>query len=73
MIWYWINIQKIQNNGIDVGIAIADIRKIPFFEELNVKKELVQGLKEMGLKEPTEIQTKAIPLIKQGKEKIWEK
>ncbi len=40
------------------------------FEELNVKKELVQGLKEMGLKEPTEIQTKAIPLIKQGKDVI---
>jgi ATP-dependent RNA helicase DeaD len=40
------------------------------FEELNVKKELVQGLNEMGLKEPTEIQTKAIPLIKQGKDVI---
>ena len=40
------------------------------FEDLNVNKELVQGLKEMGLKEPTEIQEKAIPLIKQGKDVI---
>jgi len=40
------------------------------FEELNVNKELVQGLREMGLKEPTEIQEKAIPLIKQGKDVI---
>jgi len=40
------------------------------FEELNVNKELVKGLKEMGLKEPTEIQIKAIPLIKQSKDVI---
>ena len=40
------------------------------FEELNINKELVQGLKEMGLTEPTEIQVKAIPLIKQGKDVI---
>ncbi len=40
------------------------------FEDLKVKKELVQGLNEMGLKEPTEIQVKAIPLIKQGKDVI---
>jgi ATP-dependent RNA helicase DeaD len=40
------------------------------FEDLNVKKELVHGLNEMGLKEPTEIQVKAIPLIKQGKDVI---
>jgi len=40
------------------------------FEDLNVKKELVQGLKEMGLTEPTDIQQKAIPLIKEGKDVI---
>jgi ATP-dependent RNA helicase DeaD len=40
------------------------------FEELNINKDIVQGLKEMGLKEPTEIQEKAIPLIKQGKDVI---
>ena len=40
------------------------------FEELNINKELVQGLKEMGLTEPTDIQVKAIPLIKQGKDVI---
>jgi ATP-dependent RNA helicase DeaD len=40
------------------------------FEELNINKDIVQGLKEMGLKEPTEIQVKAIPLIKQGKDVI---
>ena len=40
------------------------------FEDLNVKKELVQGLKEMGLTEPTDIQQKTIPLIKQGKDVI---
>ncbi len=40
------------------------------FEDLNINKEIVQGLKEMGLKEPTEIQVKSIPLIKQGKDVI---
>ncbi len=40
------------------------------FEELNINKEIVKGLQEMGLKEPTEIQEKAIPLIKQGKDVI---
>ena len=40
------------------------------FEELNINKELVRGLNEMGLTEPTEIQVKAIPLIKQGKDVI---
>jgi len=47
----------------------GDLDKM-IFEELNVNKELVQGLREMGLKEPTEIQEKAIPLIKQGKDVI---
>lgn len=40
------------------------------FEDLNVNGELVRGLNEMGLKEPTEIQEKAIPLIKQGNDVI---
>ena len=40
------------------------------FEELNIKPELVKGLKEIGVKEPTEIQKKTIPLIKEGKDVI---
>ncbi len=40
------------------------------FENLNVNKELVKGLNEMGVKEPTEIQEKSIPLIKKGRDVI---
>lgn len=40
------------------------------FESLNVKHELVKGLNETGVKEPTDIQEKTIPLIKQGKDVI---
>ncbi|MEK6948729.1 MAG: DEAD/DEAH box helicase [Nanoarchaeota archaeon] len=40
------------------------------FEELNVSPDIVKGLKEMGLVEPTKIQEKTIPLIKQGKDVI---
>jgi len=40
------------------------------FESLNVKQELVRGLSEIGVKEPTEIQEKTIPLIKEGKDVI---
>jgi len=44
------------------------------FEDLNVNKELVQGLKEMGLKEPTEIQEKATGkrCNKYIKDRLWE-
>ena len=40
------------------------------FESLNVNQELVKGLNEIGVKDPTEIQEKTIPLIKQGKDVI---
>jgi len=40
------------------------------FDELNINQELVKGLNEIGVKEPTEIQEKTIPLIKQGKDVI---
>lgn len=40
------------------------------FEELNVNKEIVSALKEMGITTPTMIQEKAIPLIKAGKDLI---
>jgi superfamily II DNA/RNA helicase len=40
------------------------------FEDLKINKEIVKGLSEMGLKEPTEIQVKAIPLIKGTKDVI---
>tara|TARA_Y100000310_G_scaffold255534_2_gene263047 strand:- start:7420 stop:8814 length:1395 start_codon:yes stop_codon:yes gene_type:complete len=40
------------------------------FEELKINKELVKGLKEIGVKEPTDIQVKTIPLIKEGKDVI---
>ncbi|MCH8331380.1 MAG: DEAD/DEAH box helicase [Bacteroidetes bacterium] len=36
------------------------------FESLNVKQELVKGLNEIGVKEPTEIQEQAIPQLISG-------
>lgn len=39
------------------------------FSELGVSKELIQGLKEFGIKNPTEIQERSIPyLLEQGKD-----
>lgn len=40
------------------------------FEELGVKTEIVKALNEMGIIEPTQIQEKAIPIIKAGKDLI---
>lgn len=40
------------------------------FTELNVKEEIVNALNELGIKEPTTIQQKAIPLVKAGKDII---
>jgi ATP-dependent RNA helicase DeaD len=40
------------------------------FEELKVKPEIVRALNELGITEPTTIQEKAIPFIKQGKDVI---
>lgn len=40
------------------------------FEEFNLKKEIVKALNEQGITNPTAIQTKAIPLIKAGKDLI---
>ena len=65
--FYAKNIQKIQNNGIDVGIAIADIRKILFFEELNVKfyKVLSKDIENYDLIEQL-ILTKKIVYVSTG-------
>ena len=40
------------------------------FESMNINHELVQGLSEMGLKVPTEIQEKSLPLIRKGRDVI---
>ncbi len=40
------------------------------FEQLGVMPPLVKALQELGFKEPTEIQAKAIPVIKEGKDLI---
>jgi len=40
------------------------------FERLNIRQEIIRGLKETGITHPTEIQEKAIPLIKSGKDVI---
>jgi len=40
------------------------------FEKLNIRPELVRGLKEIGIEKPTSIQEKAIPLILSGKDVI---
>jgi len=40
------------------------------FQELNIKAEVIKALSENGIKEPTSIQQKAIPLIKKGKDLI---
>jgi superfamily II DNA/RNA helicase len=40
------------------------------FETLNIKPEIIKSLAEMGIKEPTQIQEKAIPLIMDGKDLV---
>jgi len=40
------------------------------FAELNVNEEVIKALSEQGIKEPTLIQEKAIPIIKSGKDLI---
>ncbi len=40
------------------------------FEELNVRPEIVLALRNMSIVEPTNIQQKAIPLVKEGKDVI---
>ncbi|MBI4151961.1 DEAD/DEAH box helicase [Candidatus Woesearchaeota archaeon] len=40
------------------------------FEEIGVMPPIVKALREMGITAPTEIQAKAIPIIKQGKDLI---
>ena len=40
------------------------------FEQLGLRPELVRALQEMGITEPTDIQGKAIPPIKEGKDVI---
>jgi ATP-dependent RNA helicase DeaD len=40
------------------------------FEDLKVNKEIVKGLNEIGVKEPTDIQEKSIPVIKKGKDLV---
>jgi ATP-dependent RNA helicase DeaD len=36
------------------------------FIELGIRKEFIEGLKELGIKEPTEIQEKTIPILLQS-------
>ena len=66
-LFYERSIQKIQENGIDVGIAIADLKKIPFFEELNVKfyKVLSMDIENYALIEKL-ISTKKIVYVSTG-------
>ncbi len=40
------------------------------FENLQIKSEIVQALKEEGIINPTDIQAKSIPLIKEGKDVV---
>ena len=40
------------------------------FEELEVRQDVIKALHELGIKEPTTIQQKAIPLVHQGKDVI---
>ena len=40
------------------------------FQKLEVKEEVVKALSECGINEPTDIQQKAIPIIKSGKDII---
>ena len=49
---------------------MAEIKEQNSFELLNVKQEVVEALKEQGIKEPTSIQIKAIPLIHAGHDLI---
>ena len=40
------------------------------FEEIKVRKEIVEALKEEGIVNPTSIQEKTIPLVKLGKDVV---
>jgi len=40
------------------------------FENLQIRSEIVQALKEEGITSPTDIQEKSIPLIKEGKDVV---
>ena len=41
-----------------------------YFSELNLSKEVLKGLEEIGFTEPTDVQAKTIPLIQEGKDVI---
>lgn len=41
-----------------------------YFQDLNIREELIRALKEIGINEPTDIQEKAIPMILAGKDVI---
>lgn len=40
------------------------------FDELNLSKEILKGLQEIGFTEPTDVQAETIPLIQEGKDVI---
>ncbi len=40
------------------------------YSEMNLDKDLLKAIHEMGFEEPTDIQSKAIPLVKEGKDVI---
>ena len=40
------------------------------YSEMNIEQPVLQAIKELGFEEPTEIQSKTIPLIKEGKDVI---
>lgn len=50
--------------------AIHPRRSKMTFQKLKVSMKVVKALSEMGIKEPTDIQQKAIPIIKSGKDII---
>lgn len=40
------------------------------FEKLSLRKEIMDALKEMGFNEPTDVQSKTIPVVLEGKDVV---
>ncbi|KAF2278670.1 P-loop containing nucleoside triphosphate hydrolase protein [Westerdykella ornata] len=65
------NGSALQEPEADVEVTLADMQQDPnnplfsakSFEELNLKEELLKGIKNMGFRKPSKIQEKALPLL----------
>src|SRR5882672_300701 len=59
-----------KDDGIDDKDDPNDVEKPPGFETLNLNPALLKAVEELGFQHPTPIQTKAIPLVLDGRDLI---